>query len=253
MHLDIQGRHLEVTPALHHYVKEKLQKIKFYFDHIIHAHVVLSVERLNQICEVTITIEHHHFHNKIASDDMYKSIDLLFDKMERQVKKYKEVVQSKNSVRRNTQKHFDIEISGAKSTDSIEIEEIDAENKPMNNLEAILQLNIDSKHRVTGFFASEDAKHPSFLVKKEKGTFSLIFWDRIWEKQEVELKGTDTVITNKVEALKVPTEYIEDAVSFLEHNEGEDYRFFHSINAETVMCLFRKSKKSYGIIRENLN
>jgi putative sigma-54 modulation protein len=99
MNLSIQGRHITVTPSLHEHVKDKITKIKDHFDHIIHAHTVLSVERSDQIAEATITVGHRHFHNKYKSEDMYKSIDKLFDKLERQVRRHKNFIQEKWNLR----------------------------------------------------------------------------------------------------------------------------------------------------------
>ena len=118
MHLNIQGRHLAITPSLNDYVKTKLKKIKYYFDHIVHAHVVLEVIKNQQIAEITVTVEHHHFHNRTSSGDMYKSIDLLFDKLENQVHNYKE---HKFAPNHNRKKMLLEEISGSNQGEGVEI------------------------------------------------------------------------------------------------------------------------------------
>lgn len=254
MHLDIQGRHLDVTPALHAYVKEKSQKIRYYFDHIVHIHVVLSVEnKINQVCEVTITAEHHYFHNKKSTEDMYKSVDFVFDAIERQVRKYKEYIQSKHKVRKNREQ-INKELAGAINYNKeIEIEEIEISPKPMSTLEAVLQMKVDEHQKYLSFFPGEDAVHPSFLIKKrDVGKFDLIYWDHFWEKKEIEFEEPENLRENVVENIKVPSEHLEDVVQFLEHNPETGYRIFRSLRTDSYMFVFREKKHEYGLIREEV-
>lgn len=250
MHVNIQGRHLPITPALHSYIKEKLQKVKYYFDHIIHVHVVLSVEGSQQLAEVTITAEHHHFHNKIASDDMYKSIDQLFDKIERQIRRYKEVVQSKSGSRRA---RHDQEIRSAGSQKQHPIEEVEIAPKPMSDLEAVLQLSEDGRGRYLGYSPSEDAVHPSFVCKEDPSSYSLYYWDNHWELKQVRLTDDKQLEISTVESIRLSSESIPDAIDYLDHNQAVSHRLIWSPGADTVILVYRSAKGSYGLIREALN
>ena len=94
MRLTIKGRNIELTPALKQYANEKLGKITKIFDQIIDVTVTLSIEKNpsitnNQIAEVIVTLKKGRIQSKEVSDNMYASIDLLADKIERQIIKHK--------------------------------------------------------------------------------------------------------------------------------------------------------------------
>ena len=89
MNLNISGHHLEVTPAIRGYVQEKLERVKRHFDHVIDAHVILSVDKLRQKAEVTLRLRGKDIHCACEEQDLYAAIDLLVDKLDRQVQKYK--------------------------------------------------------------------------------------------------------------------------------------------------------------------
>ena len=90
MNLDITGRHFEITPAVKEHIENKFIKIKNHFDHIIEAKFILSIEKLNHIIDATIHLPHLDINAKSVDVDMYKSIDLVINKLDRQVIKYKE-------------------------------------------------------------------------------------------------------------------------------------------------------------------
>lgn len=90
MNLQISGHHLEITPALHDYVAQKLDRVTEHFDHVIDVIVVLKVEKLKQKAEVTVHVRGKDIHVTSDDDDMYAAIDILVDKLERQVQKFKQ-------------------------------------------------------------------------------------------------------------------------------------------------------------------
>lgn len=89
MNLNVSGHHLEITPALRDYVQDKLGRVTRHFDHVIDAHVVLSVDKLRQKAEVTLHVRGKDIHCACEEQDLYAAIDLLVDKLDRQVLKYK--------------------------------------------------------------------------------------------------------------------------------------------------------------------
>ncbi|OXR50828.1 MULTISPECIES: ribosome hibernation-promoting factor, HPF/YfiA family [unclassified Pusillimonas] len=93
MNLSITGRHLEVTPAIDEYVKTKLARVSRHFDHVIDTQVMLSVERLKHTAEVTMRLRGKDLHCEASNENLYAAIDLLADKIDRQVIKYKDKVQ----------------------------------------------------------------------------------------------------------------------------------------------------------------
>jgi len=90
MNLHLTGHHLEVTPALREYVQSKLERVTNHFDQVIDVKVTLSVEKLKQKVEATLHVPGNDLHAECSDDNMYSAIDLLADKLDRQVLKHKE-------------------------------------------------------------------------------------------------------------------------------------------------------------------
>lgn len=89
MNLNITGHHVEVTPALHDYVQSKVDKVISHFDHVTSVHVILSVEKLVQKAEITLHVKGKDIFADASDADLYAAIDLLIDKLDRQIQKYK--------------------------------------------------------------------------------------------------------------------------------------------------------------------
>ncbi len=89
MQLFVKGKNLHVTQPLQEYVEEKIGHLAHYFDHIIDAHVTLRTERNEQIVDVTVNLRHYLIKAEERSNDMYASIDLVRDRLEQQIRKYK--------------------------------------------------------------------------------------------------------------------------------------------------------------------
>ncbi len=90
MHLSVKGRSLEITDALRTYAEEKVQRMGKYLDGIVSGNVVLSVEKHRQIAEVTLRVRDLTVRAEESTDDMYSSIDLVAEKLERQILRHKE-------------------------------------------------------------------------------------------------------------------------------------------------------------------
>lgn len=90
MQIQLTGQHIEITDALRQYVNDKLERLSRHFDHVGNVHVVLSVEKLRHKAEATVHLNGGTVFADIVADDMYAAIDGLVDKLDRQVKKYKE-------------------------------------------------------------------------------------------------------------------------------------------------------------------
>ena len=90
MQITISGHHVEVTPALKDYVLAKFDRLQRHFDQITNTDVTLIVEKLVQKAEATIHVSGADIFATAESDDMYAAIDLLADKLDRQLIKHKE-------------------------------------------------------------------------------------------------------------------------------------------------------------------
>lgn len=90
MNLNVSGHQFEITPAIRSYLEAKLERIRRHFDHVIDAHVTLSASKLGQKAEVTLHLRGKEIHCACEEADVHAAIDLLVDKLDRQVLKYKD-------------------------------------------------------------------------------------------------------------------------------------------------------------------
>jgi putative sigma-54 modulation protein len=90
MNLNISGHHLEITPAIRDYVAEKLDRVKRHFDQVMDAKVIMQVEKLVHKVEVTLHVSGRDFHAHAEDSNMYAAIDMMVDKLDRQIVKHKE-------------------------------------------------------------------------------------------------------------------------------------------------------------------
>lgn len=98
MNLTISGRHLELTPAIRAYVQNKLERITRHFDNVVDISIILSVDRITekekrQKAEINLRLRGKDVHVESIAQDLYAAIDLLMDKLDRQVIRYKDKLQ----------------------------------------------------------------------------------------------------------------------------------------------------------------
>jgi putative sigma-54 modulation protein len=107
MQITITGHHVEVTPALRAYVTEKMQKLARHFDQVKSISVILNVEKLQHQAEATVNAGGRTIFAAETAMDMYASIDKLVDKLDRQVRRYKDRITDHHHV-----KHEPVETDG---------------------------------------------------------------------------------------------------------------------------------------------
>lgn len=90
MQINFTGHRMDVTPALKAFAQEKFDKLERHFDKITAINVIFDVEKLRQIAEATILVSKAELHASSESDDMYSAIDMLIDKLDKQLIKHKE-------------------------------------------------------------------------------------------------------------------------------------------------------------------
>jgi putative sigma-54 modulation protein len=90
MQINLTGHHVEITDSLHEYVHSKFEKLERHFEHINNVHVVLNVEKLEQIAEATLHLNGGEVFANSTNPDMYVAIDSLIHKLDRQIIKHKE-------------------------------------------------------------------------------------------------------------------------------------------------------------------
>lgn len=94
MQINTSGHHLDLTPAIKNYVQNKLERLANHNDLITHVNVILSVEKLEQKAEATIHVSGKEIFANSCSEDLYAAIDMLTDKLDRQLIKHKEKLRS---------------------------------------------------------------------------------------------------------------------------------------------------------------
>ena len=92
MQINLTGHHVDITDSLRDYVDTKFAKLERHFDHINNVHVILKVEKLQQIAEATLHLSGTEVFATSEHADMYAAIDALIDKLDRQVIKHKEKI-----------------------------------------------------------------------------------------------------------------------------------------------------------------
>ena len=95
MQINLTGHPVEITDSLRDYVHSKFTRLERHFDNITIVHVVLTLEKLQQIAEAKINLSGGEIFATCQQDDMYAAIDGLFDKLDRQVIKHKEKLKQK--------------------------------------------------------------------------------------------------------------------------------------------------------------
>jgi len=124
MQVTVTGRNIELTPALKDYLTDKLQRSQKHFDHDLSAMALLSVAKnpsvaRNQTAEVTIKLNGSMIRGEESTENMYASIDLVADKIERQLRKYKTRYFHKGSKSKGRNGHGVPDTAGQVEYDSV--------------------------------------------------------------------------------------------------------------------------------------
>ncbi|MER0123738.1 ribosome-associated translation inhibitor RaiA [Streptococcus sp. ZJ93] len=171
----VRGENIEVTEALRSYVEEKVAKIEKYFhaDQELNAKVNLKVYRDKRSkVEVTIPLGSITLRAEDISQDMYGSIDLVVDKIERQIRRNKTKIEKKNRQKVSTSQLFTDELVEQAEEEVKVVRTKQVDLKPMDLEEAILQLELLGHD----FFIYTDAKDSTtnVIYKREDGGLGLL-------------------------------------------------------------------------------
>ncbi|MFQ5707400.1 MAG: ribosome hibernation-promoting factor, HPF/YfiA family [bacterium] len=94
MRINFTARHFKASKKLKDYAERKVLRLKKYYDGIIDCEIILDYEKLTQVAEIAISVYNQRLVAIEKSEDIFKSIDFAVDKLERQIKKYKEKLRS---------------------------------------------------------------------------------------------------------------------------------------------------------------
>lgn len=176
MNYNVRGENIEVTPAIREYVEKKLSKLERYFSNTpdAKASVNLKVRATNTSkVEVTIPMPNLVLRAEEENADMYAAIDLIVDKLERQIRKHKTKINRKSRFNGATGEVF------AVASDS-ELEDEDLELvrnkrfdlKPMDSEEAILQMNMLGHNFFV--YTNADTNTTNVVYRRKDGRYGLI-------------------------------------------------------------------------------
>ena len=172
MRITITGRNIELTEGLKAAVEEKLGKLEKFFAPDTDVFVTLSVEKERQKIEVTIPIKGHVIRSEQSSNDMYVSIDLVEEVIERQLRKYRTKLASKKM---NVAENFAESFIDGDDDDDEEIKIVRTKRfgmKPMYPEDACVQMELTGHDFFV--FRNAETDEVNVVYKRKGNTFGLI-------------------------------------------------------------------------------
>ena len=171
MRITITGRNIELTEGLKAAVEEKLSKLEKYFTPDTDVFVTLSVEKERQKIEVTIPVKGNIIRSEQVSNDMYVSIDLVEEVIERQLRKYKEKIVAKQQDGGNFKKEFlEKESEPLDEVRIIRTKRFDM--KPMYPEDACIQMELLGHNFFV--FCNAESEEVNVVYKRKGNTYGLI-------------------------------------------------------------------------------
>ena len=175
MEIIIRGDKVKVTKSIDEYIREKLGKLDKYFENAedITAHVVVRVRNLNQIIEVTVPTRDFTLRREEEAQDLYAAVDLVIDKLERQIRKNKTRFERRyKNVKEESGFNFDLNISKEEQDTGKIVKRKEIDSKPMTEEEAILQYEL--LHHDFFIFKNIEKECVSVLYRRKDGNFGII-------------------------------------------------------------------------------
>jgi putative sigma-54 modulation protein len=171
MVITVTFRHVDASDSLKAYAEEKVSKMDKYFDFPVEAHIVLAVEKFRRSADVTLNVNGTVIKGMVETEDMYSAIDQVMDKIEKQVKRYRDKLRDRRAEARKTETGVAGETEEAGSEEPrIEIEKIVA--KPMDSEEAAMQLDLSQQDFLV--FRNSHSREINVIYKRKDGNLGLI-------------------------------------------------------------------------------
>lgn len=174
MHTTITGRRFEVTSPIRSYAEERLGRIEKFNHMIVEAHLMLELEKYQQVAELVVTSKHLRLSCKAKTDDMYTSINEVVRKIERQLKTHKE--KDKEHKLRRASPIFipEVEAEAEEAAKEPSIVRVRPRTfKPMSAKEAALELDLNKGSQFL-VFRNQDTDALNVIYRMEDGNFGLI-------------------------------------------------------------------------------
>ena len=180
MQITTTFRHMEQSDALKSYAEEKLERVKKYIDEPIVVQVFLTVEKIRHMAEVTIAAKGITIKAAEESNDMYASLDAVSDKIERQLRRFKERIKAhKPSEAR--ERHVQKSIVEAKPIEEMRepvvIKTKRFTMKPMSVEEAVMQMEL--LHKDFLVYTESSTENINVVYRRKDGNYGLIAPERV--------------------------------------------------------------------------
>lgn len=167
----ITGRNIDVTPGLKNAVEDKIGKLEKYFTPDTEVHVTLSVEKDRQKIEVTIPVKGTVIRSEQISSDMYVSIDLVEEIIERQLKKYKNKLIERQQGSHYLKPEF-VEKDYAEDDEIKIVRTKKFDIKPMYAEDACIQMELTGHNFFV--FCNAETDQVNVVYKRKGNTYGLI-------------------------------------------------------------------------------
>ena len=174
MKLNIRGDKIKVTKSIKDYITEKLAKLDKYFDNPknIDGKVIIRVKNLDQIVEVTVPTSKFTLRAEERHADLYAAVDLVVDKLERQIRKNKTKLGNKYKNLPDIEMNFDFEVDDEETEDVKIVKRKKIDMKPMDEEEALLQIELLNHDFFV--FKNIDEECVSVIYKRKDGSYGII-------------------------------------------------------------------------------
>ena len=174
MEFNIRGDKVTVTKAIKDYVNEKISKLNKYFDNDknIKATIIIRVKNGEQIIEVTVPTNKFTSRAEEKHVDLYAAIDLVVDKLERQIRKNKTKLNNKYKNIMQLDINTDFEVEDDEEDDVKVVKRKNVDSKPMDEEEAVLQMELLNHDFFV--FKNVDEECVSVMYKRKDGNYGII-------------------------------------------------------------------------------
>ncbi len=172
MELEIFFKNIESTDAIKNYVEKRVKKFTKILGDNIEIKVTLSTEKFRQIAEIIINFKGIIIKGEESSNDMYSAIDLVVDKVERQIKKYREKLKERKF---GGNEKFEINMKILSSDETEEPKIIKSEKffiKPLSVEEAVMQLDLLNQEFLV--FRNSETNEINVVYKRKDGNYGWI-------------------------------------------------------------------------------
>jgi len=179
MQINVTFRHVDPSDSIRQYAVDRVNRVNKYIDTSCEANVVLMVEKFRHIADVTILFNGYKINGQEETGDLYSAIDIVMDKIERQVKKHRGKLRNRKTPQKETSLEYTMNVIAPESDDDEGMRIIETQSefaKPMDVDEAVMQLElIDHDFLV---FTNSQTQQINVIYKRRDGHYGLIQPDK---------------------------------------------------------------------------